>query len=134
MKSKVPERDKVMQKIKLRNLLKSEKMVEVEALVDTGATGLVLPEDLVRKLELEKVKDVRVRYADGRVEKRTIYRAVVVEIFGREGTFDVICEKEGATPLLGQVVLEMLDLVVDTKSRKLIPNPASPDTPLLEIL
>jgi len=45
----------------------------------------------------------------------------------------VIGEEEGSQPLIGQVVLEVLDLIVDPKTRKLIPNPASPETPMINI-
>ena len=38
--------------------------------------------------------------------------------------FDVIEVPESVSNLLGQVPLEVLDLVVDSKGRKLIPNPA----------
>ena len=52
---------------------------------------------------------------------------------GEKGTFDVICEEEGSQPLIGQVVLEVLDLVVDPRTKKLMPNPASPETPMIDI-
>lgn len=45
----------------------------------------------------------------------------------------VLAEPIGATPLVGQVVLELLDLLIDPKSRKLIPNPKSPEMPMREI-
>ena len=45
----------------------------------------------------------------------------------------MIGEEEGSQPLIGQVVLEVLDLIVDPKTRKLIPNPASPETPMINI-
>lgn len=38
--------------------------------------------------------------------------------------FDVIEVPESVSNLLGQVPLEVLDLVVDSKGRKLIPKPA----------
>jgi predicted aspartyl protease len=50
------------------------------------------------------------------------------------GNFDVLAGVEGSQPLIGQVVLEVLDLVVDPKTRSVIPNPASPEMPMVEIL
>jgi hypothetical protein len=38
--------------------------------------------------------------------------------------FDVIEVRESVPNLHGQVPLEVLDLIVDSKGRKLIPNPA----------
>jgi clan AA aspartic protease len=125
---------KVIEKVKFRNVFEPDKFVEVEALIDTGATSVVLPKDLVDKLGLKKVGETKVRYANNKVETKPIYRAVIVEILGRSSTFDVICEEEGSQPIVGQVVLEMLDLLVDPKSRKVIPNPASPDIPMLDLI
>jgi len=123
---------KVVERVRITNIFHPEKSVEVDALIDTGATMVVLPQDIVDKLGLRKVREVKVRYAN-KVEIKPVYRAVIIEIFGREGTFDVIGEEEGSQPLIGQVVLEVLDLIVDPKTRKLIPNPASPETPMIDI-
>ena len=57
-----------------------------------------------------------------------------VEVKGRASNFDVLAESEGSQPLIGQVALEILDLHVDARGRKLVPNPASPETPMVEIL
>ena len=124
---------KVIERVKITNVFDPSKSMEIDALVDTGATMLVLPQNIVHKLGLKKVRDVKVRYANNKVEIKPVYRAVIVEILGREGTFDVVCEDEGTQPLIGQVVLEVLDLVLAPKERKLIPNPASPETPMIDI-
>jgi hypothetical protein len=87
----------------------------------------------VQALGLKKVQEVKVRYANNKVEMKPVYRAVIIETLGREGTFDVIGEEEGSQPLIGQVVLGVLDLVVDPRTRKLMPNPASPETPMIDI-
>jgi len=124
---------KVIERAKITNVFEPGKSIEIDALIDTGATMVVLPQDIVRELELRKVSEIKVRYANNKVEMKPVYKAVIIEIFGREGTFDVICEKEGSQPLMGQVVLEVLDLVVDPRTRKLMPNPASPETPMIDI-
>jgi len=36
-------------------------------------------------------------------------------------------------PLIGQIVLERLDLIIEPTTRKVIPNPRSPETPMIEI-
>jgi len=113
---------KVIEKVKVTNAFEPDKSIEIDALIDTGATMVVLPQDMVEKLGLRKIREVK-----------PVYRAVVIEVLGREGTFDVVCEKEGSQPLIGQVVLEVLDLVVDPRSRRLMPNPASPETPMIDI-
>jgi len=124
---------KVFERVKIANVFDPSKFIEIDALIDTGATMVVLPQDMVNKLGLRKAREVKVRYANNKVEIKPVYRAVVIEILGREGTFDVICEEEGSQPLIGQVVLEVLDLVVDPRTKKLMPNPASPETPMIDI-
>ena len=56
-----------------------------------------------------------------------------MEIAGRRAVFDVLAENKGAQPLIGQIVLERLDLVIEPSERKVIPNPRSPETPMIEI-
>lgn len=125
---------KVIERAKLLNVIDTTRFEEVEAVIDTGATMVVMPQDVVERLGLTKIRDVRVKYANGKVEAKCVYSAVTVELIGRSGTFDVLAEDVGCQPLIGQVVLEVLDLVVDPRSRRLTPNPASPDTPMVEIL
>jgi clan AA aspartic protease len=124
---------KVIEKVKLTNLFDPKKSVEVEAVIDTGATMVVLPKNLVQELGLEKIEDVRVKYADGRVERKEVYGVVRLELKGRVGNFDVLAENEEAQPLIGQIVLERLDLIIEPSTRKLIPNPRSPDMPMIEV-
>jgi len=125
---------KVTEKVRFTNLLDPSLSVELEAVVDTGATMVVLPKNIVEELKLKRIRDAKVRYANNTIEQRTIYGVVTVEIQGRTGNFDVLAENEGSQPLIGQVVLEVLDLVVDPKTRTLKPNPLSPDMPMVEVL
>jgi len=125
---------KVTEKVTIVNLLDRTKSAEIEAVVDTGATMLVLPEDVVVQLGLEKVEEVKVRYANNHVETKQIYGIVTLEMKGRIGNFDVLAEAEGSQPLIGQMVLERLDMVVEPSTRRVIPNPRSPDMPMVEIL
>jgi clan AA aspartic protease len=125
---------KVMEKIRLTNLFEPTRSIEVEAVIDTGATMLVLPQELIDELNLSKMREARVRYANNRTEIKSIYGVVTVEICGRAGEFNVLGEPEGVQPLVGQIILEQLDLVVDPSTRKVVPNPRSPEMPMVEIL
>ncbi len=137
---------KVMQPITLTNSYDEENVgrghlradqvhsIEIEALVDTGATMLVLPSDAVSRLGLLVAGYRRVRYADGRTAEVPWVSGVGIKILGRETVTNALVEAAGTTPLLGQIPLEELDLLVDPKSRELRVNPASPDAPLLDIL
>ncbi|MEW6102707.1 MAG: retroviral-like aspartic protease family protein [bacterium] len=132
---------KVIEKVRMWNVWEEEQIkegrslpLEVEAIIDTGATQVLLPIDLVKRLGLKFSGRTKVRYADGRIEEKDVALGLRIEILGRDTISRVIIEKEGAKPLLGQIVLEDTDLLVDCKTGKVIPNPASPDMPLLEEL
>ena len=125
---------KVVVRIKLTNLFDlalrkrgfsktKPRQTEVETLVDTGATRLCLKPSVIKKLGLQKVDTVRSQTANGDAI-RYKYEPVQLELMGRTENFDVIEIPEAVPNLLGQVPLEVLDLVVDSKGQKLIPNPA----------
>ena len=125
---------KVIEKIRLTSLFDSTKSIEVEAIIDTGATMMVLPQNLVDELELRRIRETTVKYANGQRQKRSIYAGLVVELKGRVGNFETVAEAIESDALVGQVVLEGLDLVVDPRTRTLLPNPMSPEMPMVEIL
>ena len=137
---------KVMQRIKLTNSYDEDavtrghlgvaevRTTEIEALVDTGATMMVLPADAVSHLGLLPAGRRKVRYADGRVAEVPWVGGIRISILGREAIISALVEAAGTTPLIGQIPLEELDLLVDPKSRELLVNPASPDAPLLDLL
>ena len=125
---------KVVEEVKLTSLFEPEKSVEVDAIIDTGATMLVLPQDVIEELGLRKIGERRVRYANNQIQIKSVYRGVILELKGRDGIFDVLGEVEGSEPLVGQIVLEALDLIVDPITKTVIPNPRSPDMPMTEIL
>ena len=112
----------------------SVRTARIEALVDTGATMLLLPAEVVAALGLPYERTRKVRYADGRVEEVPWIGSLRVEVLGREMMCGALVAPAGTTPLLGQLQLEELDLIVDTKNRELKVNPASPDMPLLDLL
>ncbi|MFN0148352.1 MAG: retroviral-like aspartic protease family protein [Dehalococcoidia bacterium] len=99
----------------------------IDILVDTGASSLVLPQDVVEVLGIEQLDTTIVEYADGRQEERPVAGPVAVEVLGRTRNFDCVVGAPGTEPLLGQVVLEMLDFLVDCKDQRLVPRPESPN-------
>jgi predicted aspartyl protease len=109
--------------LKSRKVLKGNpREVEAETLVDTGATRLYLKPSVIRALGLKKVDHVLSQTTNG-IRRRGVYEPVRLEILGRRGIFEVVDIDEHLPNLLGQIPLEYLDLVVDTKRRRLIPNP-----------
>lgn len=125
---------KVLERIRLTNVFDPSKSEEIDAVIGTGATMLVLPQDLVDRLGLRKIREAKVRYANREVRPKGIYGIVALQIQGRIGNFDVLAEVPGSEALVGQIVLEELDLVIHPATKKLTANPESPDMPMVEIL
>lgn len=110
-----------------RGLLKLEQVrtYEAEALVDTGAVRTVLPADVAARLGLRTRGQLVAQYADGRNEAVSVTGPIVVELEGRNTLDDALVL--GDEVLIGQTVLEKLDLLVDCQRQRLIPNPKHPD-------
>jgi clan AA aspartic protease len=105
--------------------------VEIEALVDTGATMLVIPIDAAQALGLPVLEFLPVKLADTSVREMPVVGSLKIAILGRSMFCDALAAPVGSTALIGQIPLERLDLIVDPKSREVRVNPASPDAPLV---
>ena len=102
----------------------------VEGIVDTGAVDLVIPEEIADELGLRHRRTRTVVYADNRREERPV-GLVTIEIANLSTEAACIIGQRGTEVLIGQVVLEELDLIADCKNRSLTPR--HPDGPVLAI-
>ena len=114
--------------IELGNPTKPDlKPMTVEALVDTGAMTICIPEHVAVQLGLETIETREVTTADEkshvvpyvgplrvRFEKRTCFTGALVM---------------GETVLLGAVPMEDMDLVVSPAAQTIVVNPKSPNVP-----
>ena len=105
----------------------------VQGVLDTGAVMLVLPENVVSRLGLRRRREVVVTYADERKETRAVAGPVTVHIANRFMIAECVVGPPLSEPLIGQIVLEALDLVADCTNRTVAPRPESPDSPLLKL-
>ncbi len=105
----------------------------VQTLADSGAVMLVLPQDLVEVLGLREVGKAIVTYADERKEERPLAGVVTVRVGNRTTSLNCVVGPPNSEPLLGQVVLETMDLLVDCTEGRLVPRPESPFLPLLKL-
>jgi clan AA aspartic protease len=96
--------------------------VVIKAVVDSGATRFVLPAKIVKQLGLPIGEKVKVRYADGREATRPVALAAQVTILGRTDTFSAVIEPNRRTALIGAIILEDLDLLVDCAHNRLVPR------------
>ena len=92
--------------------------VEIEALVDTGASTLVLPQDVVDALGLTIFDHLPVRLADGKRYAWPIAGSLRISILDRGMQCDAYVAPVGAPALIGQIPLERLDLIVDPRSQE----------------
>lgn len=105
----------------------------IDATVDTGAVMLVLPQNVVERLGLQILRTVVVSYADERKEERPVAGPLTIHIGNRFMSTDCIVGPPLSEALIGQIVLEALDLLADCTKRTLTPRPESPDYPLLKL-
>ncbi len=93
-------------------------------LVDTGATTLSLPKDVIDRLGLELLKEVDVSTAMG-IGKARIFRDATIFLGDREGTFECLELPGGRDPLLGVIPLEALGIELDLQNQTLKVLPIS---------
>ena len=94
----------------------------ITGLVDSGASRLVLPKGVVEQLGLPVSEYVKVKYADGRTAKRPVVQGVYVELQGRNSIFKATVEPKRDSALIGAIVLEDLDFLVDCEQQRLVPR------------
>ena len=103
-----------------------------DALVDSGATTLGLPKQLIDQLGLIKQYEKRAMTADG-VRMIYVYESVQVEIMGRVATIDPFELPDGQQILIGRLPLLFMDWVIDESAKKLIGNPAHGGEQILDM-
>lgn len=105
--------------------------MKLRGLVGTGAVRTVLPAIIALRLGLRTRGQRVARYADRRREVVTLTGPVVVELEGRNTVEDALVL--GNEVLIGQTVLEKLDLFVDCQRQRLVPNPEHPDEAINDV-
>jgi len=93
--------------------------VEVEALIDTGATYPALPVDLIERLGLTFLREVDGEVAGGTTRLR-LYGIVLVQIEDRIAICPIIERPRGTTPIIGVTALEQMGFRVDPVTGKLV--------------
>ncbi|KAM3103527.1 hypothetical protein ACKFKF_00530 [Phormidesmis sp. 146-12] len=96
------------------------------ALIDTEVVRLVIPQTVAEQLGLRIRSQQLARFADGSEELVGVTEGIMIECEGRSTTDEALVV--GDEILIGQVILEKLDLLPDYKNQCLIP--ANPDYPV----
>lgn len=115
---------------RVRNPLQTDgPVLELDACVDTGAVMLLLGRDIVERLGLTIAGRAIVTLADNSRREMDKAGPVYLELGDRADYFSCLVGPLGCEPLIGQIVLEALDLVVDPSRRTVRPRPDSPAYP-----
>jgi len=101
------------------------KPVEVNALADTGAVHLCIPEHIWHQLKVEKLDQKEVTLADGSILSVPYVGPIILKFKNRIGVAGALVM--GDQVLLGAIPMEDMDLVVIPRSRRVDVNPASPN-------
>ena len=72
-------------------------------------------------------------FADGRRGELPVAGGQNINIGDRWTIARCIVLPQGSDPLIGQVIMEELDLIADCLNQTLAPRPESPDRPLLRV-
>jgi predicted aspartyl protease len=111
-----------------RGFIRSEQVRSIsvdDVIVDTGASMLCLPANLIQNLGLRYAGEVGTRTATGSGTAR-IYQGLLLEVEGRTGTFDCLELPEGVDSLLGVIPQEQLGLEPDLQNQCLRVLPITP--------
>jgi len=93
--------------------------VTLSAIVDTGATSLVINEDIFNQLGLTVVRPRTINLAGGAKMEGKVTSPVDIHWKDREATVNAVV-LPGGKPLLGVIPLEFMDLIVDPINRELV--------------
>ena len=99
--------------------------VAVEALVDSGATHLCIPEHIQLQLQLDEIDSKEVTLADGSTRLVPYVGPIELRFKNRVGFAGALVM--GDQVLLGAIPMEDMDLVIIPRTRTLDVNPNSPN-------
>lgn len=109
--------------------LEQVRCCDVDAMVDTGSIRSFIPSSLVPRLGVEIMDRRPAQLADGSQQSVDVTGPLLFELEGRRTLEEALVL--GNEVLIGQTVLEAVDLLADCRGRRLVP--AHPDGPVLKV-
>jgi clan AA aspartic protease len=107
-------------KARVWNPFNPDKALEVELLVDTGATYTVLPSRILKELGIKVLRVIRLRLTDGRIIEKPLGE-IGIDIEGYRVTATPVVFGDEGIYLLGSVTMKQLGLAPDPIEKKLKP-------------
>ena len=118
----------IRQHIRLANAARTDlEDIDALALVDSGAIDLCVPRHVANQLHLSVVDRREITLADGRRQVVDYAGPIRVEVFGRSAFTGAMVM--GETVLLGAIPMQAMDVLIDPRRERLIPNPENPNIP-----
>ncbi|MDR0597919.1 MAG: clan AA aspartic protease [Treponema sp.] len=96
------------------------RQVTVDAMVDTGATTLVINKDLFQRLGLDVMEEQEITLANDTKEMCKLTEPVGIYCNNRSTVMPALVVDDASEVLLGVIPLEGMDLMVDPVNQKLI--------------
>lgn len=118
---------RIVASVLIENLFAPDKRVHCDALVDTGASPMVLPSAWKERLgNLQEIRTVDLETADQKTLRGTVCGPVRLQIEGFPPVFtevvfvDMESENGEYEPLIGYIVLEQSQAAVDMLGHRLV--------------
>lgn len=105
--------------------------ITVQAMADSGAVTLCIPEHVAVQLDLSEVETREVTLGDGHVHNVPYTGPVRVQFDNRSCFSGALIL--GDEPLLGAIQMEDMDLVLSPATGRIAVNPASPNIPSAKV-
>jgi clan AA aspartic protease len=118
--------------LKLTNMFTGAS-VEVQALVDSGAMPLCIPESVARQLGFDttEVYSTRIKIADASRINVPVVGPIRINFANRSCSTDAYVI--GDEPLIGVVPIEAMDCIIEPRNQRLVVNPDHPDCAELRV-
>ena len=107
----------------------TQKSIVVDALVDSGAVVPLVDRDVIESIGLVPDTKAVVHLADDTSTEMDRVGMAKIKIGDRSTACSLLIGDYGVEPLIGQVVLEQLDLLVDCQKQRLVKRINSPAYP-----
>jgi predicted aspartyl protease len=118
---------RIIASVTISNLEDKEKKIRIDALVDTGASHMILPVEWKERLgDLEEIRTVELETATQKTEQGSVCGPVRLQIEGFKPIFTEIVfikmepDQGEYEPLIGYIPLEQSQAAVDMLGHRLI--------------
>lgn len=133
VKTKLENNVDIQRKLESKGKRGKVRAVELEAIVDTGAVMTLLPQEVVDALGLRIIGNATAQLANDQRISLPVASGLMMTVAGRQTGMDCLVGPVGCEPLIGQLVMEALDLIADPGRRTLTVRPESPLRPTLKL-